>query len=297
MDTYVSITEDGVFGEETEAAVLEFQEQHALLADGIVGPNTFKGLERAFMLARLANHSPGADSFDHVADAGAAAAGGAASALGHPVRLTFERVPADSYKEGYDRVWLRSDVAAAYQKVYDEVHRRGAKLTSSGGRRALTDGAGPNRSAISFHYTGRALDLFIYSGMVNPALDPYVVIKEADRYHRVYARCSEAAAEKKHLERVVTYARRDGSLSADGFFFDLTQVLHDQGFSRIRARPLFERGGSPLGAEWWHFQYEAGLVQGLSTFGGELEKVYARRTLESSPVWQYRDRVFGVSWA
>jgi hypothetical protein len=58
----------------------------------------------------------------------------------------------------------------------------------------------------------------------------------------------------------------------------------------------FFTGGTWLGAEWWHFQYETGLEQGVSSFGNELLKVYDREQLEDTPPWRYRDRVFGVNW-
>jgi hypothetical protein len=219
IDAYVSIQEDGIFGEETEAAVLDFQEQYSLLADGIVGPNTFHALERAFLMVKASNHSPGADSFDNMADPSAdpRVAGNSSMGTGNPVRLTFECVRADPYKEGYDRLWLRSDVAAAYQKVYDEVRRRGGKLTTSGGRRELNVGAGPNRSAISFHYTGRALDLFIYSGMVNPAKDlrggqggrP---VPSRLRALRCSGRGENASGRRRHVHDAARLAQRRWSL-------------------------------------------------------------------------------------
>jgi peptidoglycan hydrolase-like protein with peptidoglycan-binding domain len=38
---------DGVFGNDTEAAVLKFQQDHNLVADGVVGPQTGRALEAA----------------------------------------------------------------------------------------------------------------------------------------------------------------------------------------------------------------------------------------------------------
>jgi hypothetical protein len=277
--TYVPLATDGFYGPRTEAAVLDFQARHGILADGIVGRITFALLEKEFMGATLGLQSPGVDAFDAASD-----------------RLTFVRVPADVYKQGYGHLYLRSDVAERYQAVYDAVSGRGAKLTSSGGRRWLDTPVTSGRSATSFHYTGRALDLFLYSGMVNPKVDPYVVVREEPSLYRVYARCRDSEAELATLDRVVTYSKRDGSLTAEGAFLDLTALFERQGFRRIRARPSFERGGDPIGAEWWHFQDETGLVRGVSTFGNELLKVYSKRTLERSPPWKYRDHVFGVNW-
>jgi len=38
---------DGWYGEKTESAVIQFQERNNLYADGIVGPNTWRGLHQA----------------------------------------------------------------------------------------------------------------------------------------------------------------------------------------------------------------------------------------------------------
>jgi peptidoglycan hydrolase-like protein with peptidoglycan-binding domain len=279
-DDFVPLQVDGEYGKGTEAAVAAFQREHGLLADGKVGPITLKELEDEYRTTRMSLDSPGADSME-----------------GHPERLTFESAPADVYKQGYGRVWLRSDTAARYKAVYEITRAAGARLTSSGGKRDLNAPLSAGRSATSFHYTGRALDLFLYSGMVNPATDPYVVVRDGDPLlHRVYARCSEGKGEKRTLSQVITYTKRQGTLTAEGTFIDLTALFEAQGFKRIHARPTFPSGGDAIGAEWWHFQDETGLVDRKSTFGQELLKVYSEATLASSPPYKFRDRVFGVNW-
>ena len=208
----------------------------------------------------------------------------------------IEKVQADAWKQGYDGFHLRNDVARVYNKIRQEVTQRGAILTSSGGLRSLDAAAGAGRSATSFHYTGRALDLFIYSGMVDPKTDPYVVVRERARVYRVYARCSADQADVSELSQVMTYHKRDGSLSASGSFIDLTAIFERHGFARIPARSNFESGGNQLGAEWWHFQCERGLTRGQSTFGEELLAMYSEKTLAPSAPWEYRNYVFGVNW-
>jgi hypothetical protein len=211
----------------------------------------------------------------------------------HPDRLPFVRVPADPYRDGYDRFFLRADVAEAYQRVREIVTEAGGKLTSSGGRRSLTARVSPSRSATSFHYTGRALDLHVGSGMESPARDPFVVASDGDRLWRVYVRAP--GAEVREVE-AVTYRSRKGSRKVEDKLLDLTALFEAEGFTRIRARKSFFSGGTWLGAEWWHFQYELGLEPGVSTFGGELLKVYSEETLLDTPPWRFRDRVFQATW-
>lgn len=267
---------DGVFGEKTEDAVVEFQEEVGILPDGVVGSNTQEALEKAIRDHILEQQSPGSSSMD-----------------GDDERLRFVRVPADKYKNGFDRFFLRSDVAEAYNRVREKVLEAGGKVTSSGGRRRLDVHVSPSRSATSFHYTGRALDLNIKSGMEAPSRDPYVVVAEPNRYWRVYARAE--GGEEMELD-AITYGNRKRPRKVSGKFIDLTALFKAEGFERIRAHKPFFRGGSAMHAEWWHFQCETGLVPKVSKFGDELLRVYSKRELRDAPPWKFRDRVFKVNW-
>ena len=287
VDGWKEMIVDGIFGENTESAVIDFQKSEGLLRDGIVGPNTMATLERAWTARSLELNSPGVDAADAMPD-----------------RFVFVRVPADKFRnEGYDRLSLRNDIAEQYQQVYDTVHAQGGLLTSSGGIRGLTATVNASRSATSMHYLGRALDLYIYSGMVDPATDACVIVREAARTYRVYGRCNlknndqATLPPEKTLENVITYQSRIEGQTVRGHFLDLTRLFQDHGFSPIKARRQFEEGSSMMGAEWWHFQSEEGLIEGVTTFGSELLKVYSRRTLADTPPWQSRDRVFGINWA
>lgn len=267
---------DGDFGEKTEDAVILFQEKEGLYADGIVGTRTMRALEEALREHLLEQQSPGIDSLEE-----------------NPERLPFVRVPADKYRDGYDRFFLRSDVADAYSEIRRAVVEAGGKITSSGARRSLNANVSPSRSATSFHYTGRALDLHVGSGMESPSRDPYVVSSDGDRYWRVYVRAE--GGQQMEID-AITYSNRKRSRKVSGNFIDLTELFENNGFSRIRARKSFFNNGTWLGAEWWHFQFEKGLIKGESTFGDELLRVYSEETLRPTPPWQYRDRVFHVNW-
>ena len=93
-----------------------------------------------------------------------------------------------------------------------------------------------------------------------------------------------------------TYRSRKRSRTVEGRFIDLTALFQEKGFARIRARKSFFSGGTWLGAEWWHFQSEQSLEPKVSTFGGELLRVYSEETLLPTPPWRYRDRIFKVNW-
>ncbi|MBT0670841.1 hypothetical protein HT136_20955 [Novosphingobium profundi] len=176
-------------------------------------------------------------------------------------------------------------------------------LTSSGGIRDLNAKLNSNRSATSFHYSGRALDLFVWSGMQKPEVDPYVVQRLGDRRYNVYARCSPDRAEAGSLPPIstvddaVTYANRVKGVSITGHFLDLTKLFGENGFRSIRARKGFETGeANALGAEWWHFQWEDGLNAGVSTFGDELKRIYPMAILQTSAPWAFKDYVWQVDW-
>ena len=79
-------TADGDFGGKTEDAVIQFQETEGLYADGIVGRRTMAAIEQALKEHLLEQRSPGVDSVET-----------------DPARLSFTRVPADKYRDGYNR--------------------------------------------------------------------------------------------------------------------------------------------------------------------------------------------------
>ena len=252
---------DGIFGPKTEAAVVAFQLARALYDDGIIGSKTWAELRR-----------------------------------GHEaLLLPWVRVSADSYQDGYSSFQLREDVAEQYMLVRDYCQEMGAKLTSSGSKRSLSAPVGSNRSAASLHYVGRALDLYVYSAMVDPDTDPYVVELDltAERYWTVWARAP--GGEQKTLDGFCYKGRQTKRTS--GRFINLTQVFSKFGFERIKARPsFFTNEANNGGAEWWHFQYQGGLVSGSTTFGDELLRMYTIEQLVDTKPWRESGRVWGVNW-
>ena len=279
---------DGKFGLDTEKAVVRFQESEGLYADGTLGPTTMEALEHAYMRHVHVLTSPGVDSTD-----------------GMEERLGFRKCKADRFttqngEEGFENFYLRQDAAVDYDKVYNEVHKLGGMLTSSGGRRALNEKTNSNRSATSFHYLGRALDLYLWSGMENPKTDPYVIKLDdlENPEFEVFVRCKSKTVAERSVENVVTYRKpcSETRQTVTGRFVSLTGIFAKHGFQPIRPRRRFIESGYPMAAEWWHFQYEKGLTPGISTFGNELLRVFSKQRLEKTELWRYRDRIFKINW-
>ena len=252
---------DGWFGKDTETAVEEFQSANGLEVDGIVGEATWTALGTEYAPA------PG-------------------EATHH-----WDRAPADVYKNGFSSFTLREDVVEAYNHVYQEVKNAGGIIPSSGGKRNLSQSVGRGRSKTSFHYTGRALDIMIYSAMQNPETDPLVVAQDSSNtnpYWRVFVKAPGGA--QMTVEGVVWKKNAPWNKRISGSFLDLTELFAQAGFDRIRARTNWQK--HYINSEWWHFQYENGLIAGESTFGDELVKVYDQSELERHPPWDFRHYVF-----
>lgn len=273
----VDIATDGDFGPKTEDAVEAFQEHVDIYVDGIVGPVTWEHLRKDVGVQAPAN-----SRMDIVRLRGAKKYNG----------------------EGYTSFRLREDVAEALGRAQEDLVDLGGHLTSSGGVRSLRARVNANRSATSLHYTGRAFDLFLYSGMVKPHEDPFVVTRDPDHDRKfiVWARCDDGYPMQLDA---VTYEKADRStgypqviVPVDGTFINFTELVRQEGFERISCRRSFLRWGRKNngGAEWWHFQYEEGLVEGVTTFGDELLKIYTEKQLKGRPPWKYRHHVWGVNW-
>jgi|GEM_PF-1215934 len=238
-----------------------------------------------------------------VMDGDAAAPGAAAAtprAAAVPAELAapappvgLARVPADPAGEGYAHVVLRADLEAPYLEVYRRVRALGGILTSSGGIRDLGEPSTPGRSRTSLHYTGRAIDLFIHTGMRGPG-DRYAIVRDGGTdlhpFWRVF--CSSEAADpadplydpslvrEMELECALWDARGVTTVRRRGRWICLTDLLAAGGWHRIPARADWRT--SYLSVEWWHFQHHGGLVVGHSRFGDELLRAWpAPRVAES----------------
>jgi len=291
---------DGLFGQKTEDALEDWQKSVDLYPDGRFGKgslaawNTYcTAQNHPEFLLPVAAPVPEPAKLDH---------------------LNWVRVPADPLKGGYSKLTLREDTAAAYKEVLAEVHRLGGLLTTAGGQRDLLSKAGAARSTKSFHYTGRALDLALPTGMNNIQTDAYIVVRESpdNRKWTVWAKVMTptapgAASVPTVTLQACTVATKKNTQGKNytqvsytpwtGQAFSLTALFAAHGFDRISGRKDFFKGGSYDGAEWWHFQWVTGLAVGYTTFGSELLRVYSLADCQKFIYWNdVHDCVYGDEW-
>ena len=294
---------DGDFGDKTELAVAKFQTMEHLADDGVVGRLTAAAFDRAM---QNANHPEWCLGMPPTPASAPPAAPPSPGAHTHSwARCTADKP--DGY-DGYTSLWLRDDIANAFDALAAQVRAAGGVVTTSGGRRDLTATVTPGRSATSMHYTGRAFDLALSSGMQHPNQDPFVVTREpgSPRLWRVYARSSSSAVASVTVDAVVaaTTAGAAGpstrltTVPVTARLLDFTALASAHGFSRIPCRSKFPDHATYESAEWWHFQYTGDLTPHVSTFGDELLKVWSLADLQRDfKVWnESRDEVFGEGW-
>lgn len=281
---------DGIFGEITRDAVEDFQGERKIFADGIVGQVTVNEINTCLTAAGLSPIILFPPSVK--------------SSLKTPLKkMRWIKCTADVFsgRGGYGSLNLRSDTAAAYKDLYDDVHSLGGIITTAGGKRSLKSKTSPSRSKKSMHYVGLAFDLALPTGMQNIKTDPYVIEKSGNREWTVWCRTEDPSVPVKTLKGVIAKTRSGKTIIEEkqitDRFFNFTELAEQHGFKPIKARTSFFRGGSYTGAEWWHFQWEKALQKNKSVFGEELLKLYDLQRCESFHYWdEVKNCVFGIDW-
>lgn len=280
-------TADGAFGAKTEDAVEAFQEANDLYGDGIAGNNTIaKFNEKVAAEFKIGTDAAPKPAVVEPSD-----------------KIGFASVQADSKFGGFGSTKLRKDVAERWTALRAECVALGGGCTTAGGIRPLSAGGGAAQSATSLHYGGLAIDLSLDSGMNKPD-SLYVVVKGAEpRKWVVWMRCTADSVPTITLPAVicttVSGKTQLKEVPVSGKYVNFTELAAKHGFKPISARKSFMAGGSYSGAEWWHFQCEAVLVPNVSTFGGELLKVYSESEIRANfrGDWNAsRDNVWKQDW-
>jgi len=257
---------DGIFGKKTKDAVEDFQDSVDLYEDGIVGYNTGSAYNAKVAAEfRVSLEIPSQNPTKTT------------------TKLRLVNVRCDKHGDGFSAMDMREDVAVKFRKVREFINSLGGIVTSAGCGRPLSLGGGKSQSDTSFHYFFGAFDLSLGSGMKNADTDPFVIVDDGDGYWRVWARVTSDTIENRTLKAVVAWTKNKKlytkTVETTGRFVDFTEACKANGFERIRRRKSFTKGLRYTAAEWWHFQYEVGLIVGESTFGEELLKVYDEGTI------------------
>lgn len=262
---------DGIFGQGTEIQVEKFQESVELHPDGLVGKGTLKEINEAL---EAAGHSDLKFEIGDYPDP-----------QEHSPKLKWVKVEADQVKgsQGYSYFRLREDASEAYNALRADVLALGGVITSAGAKRPLTDSKKmASRSTKSLHYTGLAFDMALDSGMNNPKKERFVIEEDGDRGWNVWCRTKNESVD---IRKLMGYTYNNTRVIVEDRFFSFTELARKHGFEPIKCRRSFKNGGSYLGAEWWHFQFEKALEPGKSTFGGELVKMYTLDECKAFGPW------------
>ena len=277
-------TADGIFGRGTELQVEHLQEAVHIHPDGIVGKGTMREINEllekeghSYLKFELGDHPDPEESAHKF----------------KWVKVDADKVPGS---QGYSHFRLREDAAEAYNALREEVLALGGVITSAGAKRPLSDSKkAASRSSKSLHYTGLAFDMALDSGMNNPKKEMFVIEEtEEDREWNVWCRTDNESVD---IRKVTGYTYNNTRMIIEDRFFSFTELAKKHGFEGIKCRRSFKRGGSYLGAEWWHFQYEKALEPGKSTFGGELLKIYSLGECKKFAPWNdTKHCVWKESW-
>lgn len=271
---------DGDFGPATERQVEKFQEANDLFTDGIVGKGTLEVMNEQLPVRyqfKIDGEPDPEETF---------------------IKLPWTKVQADQIEgsEGYSYFRLRKDAAEAYNAFRSDVLALGGVITSAGAKRSLTDSKRmASRSIKSLHYTGLAFDMALDSAMNNPKKERLVVEEVGDRNWEVWCRTEN---ENVPVRKIEAYTYNNTKIIVEDRFFSITELARKHGFEGIKCRRSFKSGGSYLGAEWWHFSFTKPLIPGVSTFGGELLKMYSLAEVKATfKPWELvKNAVWQESW-
>jgi len=207
--------------------------------------------------------------------------------------LKFVAIDADPFDGGLNRTLVRSDVAVRYKALRDEIHSLGGVLTSSGAIRDLNARVSAGRSATSIHYSGCALDLFIFSGMQNNVSDAYFIEAIGGQWN-LWARAANGPQRTVNAVFFKDGHTRTEAVTAN--LINVTELAAKHGFATIGPRNCFP--GEYLCAEWWHLQCEAVLVPFVSQFGTEMLSIQDidENRLGNSPLFKNRRLIFKAQW-
>ena len=272
---------DGIFGTATDIQVEKFQESVELHPDGIVGKGTLKEINEA--LDKAGESDLKFEIGDHPDPEEPAK------------KMRWVKVDADKVKDGYNRFYLREDVAEAFNAFRADVLALGGVVSSAGAKRPLSDSKrSKSRSIKSLHYTGLAFDMALSSGMNNPDKDRYVIEDVGERRWNVWCKTDN---EEVPVRKIEAYTYHHTKKIIEARMCSITELAGKHGFKPIRARRYFMAGGHYAGAECWHFQWEKGLTPGVSTFGGELVKIYTLEQCRKFGPWEeVKHCVWKESW-
>lgn len=168
------------------------------------------------------------------------------------------------------------------EKAFEEIATACGTVPHAGSMRSLTANVNEARSATSFHYTGRAIDLATdrYEGSKRYF---YVTFDDTSgndnsHYYRLYCKVTGDSNSAYISTTTITPLKWSGSklisdTSVRGSFLDVTSVLNSYGLYGIGPRSCAS-SGNYMCTEWWHFQDTSGLEKGVTTFKTSLNQYY-----------------------